>query len=410
MTSGGSKAPLVMLATLVFCYFLSQFFRGSVGVLGPDLMRDIGLSPQALGDLGGSFFLAFALAQVPIGILLDRFGPRCVVSIVVCAALVGALVFASAEDVGTLVFGRVLIGLGCAPLYMGSLVVLSRWVSPDRFSASAGQILAFGGLGGLLATTPLALANAYLGWRIAFVAMALVTALTAAAIWTFVRDAPAGHPFFRRQPETLRMALAGVVDVLRIRRLFLIFPINSVGYASLLTVLTLWGAPYMKDVHGLDDVARGNVLLIMTLAWMAGSMVIGRLERILNTRKWLILACVGTTAGLCIVQAALPPSPFLLVAVVMGAMGFSGASGVVIIAHAKSLLPERLVGRGLTLNNLFGFGGAAVLQMVSGRIIGAFPVSADGAAPGEAYTAMFFFLAAVLTVAGLIYLRIPDAP
>lgn len=398
-----------MLATLVFCYFLSQFFRGSVGVLGPDLMRDIGLSAQALGDLGGSFFLAFAFAQVPIGVMLDRYGPRRVVAVVVCSALAGALVFSIARDGSTLVAGRLLMGLGCAPLYMGSLVVLSRWVAPERFAAAAGQILAFGGLGGLLATTPLALVNAYFGWRVAFVAMALVTALTAAAIWTFVRDAPPGHPYHRRQPESLKMALSGVVDVLRIRRLFLIFPINAVGYASLLTVLTLWGAPYMKDVHQLDDVARGNVLLIMTVAWMAGSMTIGRLERVLNTRKWLILACVGATAALCVVLALLPPSSFPLVAAVMGAMGFAGASGVVIIAHAKSLLPERLVGRGLTLNNLFGFGGVAVLQMVSGRIIGTFPVSAEGAAPSSAYTAMFFFLASVLTVASVIYLRIPDS-
>jgi len=345
------------MATLVFCYFLSQFYRNSVGVLGPDLMRELALSPAALGDLGGIFFLAFALAQMPVGVLLDRYGPRRVLAILVCSALIGALLFAFAGSARDLVIGRALMGIGCAPLYMGTLVVLSRWLPPDRFASMAGVVLAIGGLGGIMATTPLALVNEHFGWRVAFAGMAAITAVTAAAVWLVVRDAPPGHPYHARKRETLTAAIAGVREVLAIRRLYFILPINSVAYASLLTVLSLWGAPYLKDVHGIGDVGRGNVLLAVTVAWMAGSVIYGRLDRLLDTRKWLV---VGGVVLLILVFGALavvPPMPVVAIGALLAVLGLAGAVGVVIIAHVRSLFPERLVGRGLTTNNLFGFGG-----------------------------------------------------
>ena len=137
-------------------------------------MNSLQLSHENMGILGGVFFLSFALFQIPSGILLDKFGPRIVMSVVILFAFVGSILFALAENYLSLLVARIFMGLGCSICLMGSLVLITKW-SPSNFSILAGTILGVGGLGGLLATTPLSiLADAY-GWRSAFWIASIVT-------------------------------------------------------------------------------------------------------------------------------------------------------------------------------------------------------------------------------------------
>lgn len=164
---GGSPAfrrrAALMVAVLCLGYILSMFYRTSLGVTGDELSRAMDLSAEALGTLGGMYFLVFAAAQIPLGIALDRYGPRRVNAVMLLIGAAGALVFAAAQGFGGLALGRGLIGLGCAAGLMGSLVAFARWFPPRRFSAMAGFMLAVGGLGSLISTTPLALAAEWLG-------------------------------------------------------------------------------------------------------------------------------------------------------------------------------------------------------------------------------------------------------
>ncbi|MCY4099239.1 MAG: MFS transporter, partial [Rhodospirillales bacterium] len=167
---------LVRLVTLACtAYLLSQFYRSSVGVLAPDLMSRLSLTPEELGRLGGIFFLAFACAQLPLGVLLDRYGPRKTTSLVLVGAALGAFLFATFTEFSGLLAARALMGAGCSVGLMGSLVLFSRWVPSRRFGTMAGLVLGVGGFGGILATTPLAAASAWVGWEGVFIGMGAIT-------------------------------------------------------------------------------------------------------------------------------------------------------------------------------------------------------------------------------------------
>ena len=397
------KGGLYVVAVLCIAYVASHFYRGSVGVIGPELMRGMGLSAEALGALGGTYFLVFGLSQIPVGVLLDRFGPRLINTALLVVAAGGALIFAAAQDAAMLTIGRGIMGLGCAAGLMGALVVYSRWFAPQTFSTLAGFTLAFGGFGSLIATTPLATAAALVGWRSAFVGAAAVTVVIALMVWLVIRDAPPGETFHRDdERESLAAALKGVWTVLANRQLHLLLPLNAVAYASVMATLGLWGAPYLIDVHGLDVVTAADILMAMAITLMIGSISYGWLGPRIGTYKVPALTGACAVMAIYIWLAVSPPQGAMAITILFGLVGLLGAYSVLILSHVRSLFPLRMVGRGLTAANLFNFAGVGVVQAVSGWIVGAWP-EVDGARPPEAYQALYWFLAAIVAAASVVY-------
>ena len=145
-----------------------------------------------LAAVFAAFFLAFAAAQIPVGIALDRIGPRRTMSGLMLLAVAGSMLFASASDGWTATFAQVLIGLGCAPILMSSFVVIARFLPPSRFAVASATIIAIGNAGNLLGTSPLGVAAEILGWRGALWIVAAITVASTLAVMTFVRDWPPG--------------------------------------------------------------------------------------------------------------------------------------------------------------------------------------------------------------------------
>jgi len=151
------------------------------------------------------------------------------------------------------------------------------------------MVMSIGLLGNLAATTPLAWASQAIGWRSVFGAAVVFTALAAIAVWLVVRDAPPGHPFLARIPESPRQMLQGLVEVLRNPRLRPILALNFCNYACTFTVQGLWGGPFLREVHGLSPIEAGNVLLVAVIAYQIGMLAFGPLDRLLDTRKWIAI-------------------------------------------------------------------------------------------------------------------------
>ncbi len=399
-----ARASLVLMVVLCLSYTLSHFYRTSVGVLAPSLIADMRLSAEALGVLGGMFFLVFAVTQVPAGVFIDRFGPRAVNATLFVVAAIGAVIFAAAPSATVLAIGRGITGLGCATAYIGALVLVSRWFPPRQFPFLASIVMSVGSAGGLIATTPLALVAEAVGWRGAFVGIAAITVMTAGVIWLMVRDRPPGTPPPTGSRETLVTAVRGVGTVLANRQLHFVLPLNAVSYASVATILGLWGAPYLKEVQGLGVVAAANVLMGMSIMAMAGTLAYGAMARFAPSLRWLACLGAGILSATCVVLALLPPGGPATLYIMFGLAGFAGAYPVVLVTHVRSLFPQTMVGRGLTVANLFNFGGVGLMQVISGWIVGAF-ATVGGARPPEAYSAMFWFLAVLVGGAAIIYGR-----
>lgn len=370
-------------------------------------MHDLALSSETLGGVAGVFFLAFGLAQIPVGIMLDRFGPRRSMSALMIVAVLGALIFAAAPSGTVLAIGRSVLGIGCAAGLMGAMVVFGRWFRPEKFATMSGLLLGFGGVGVLLAATPLAMATASIGWRGAFVVAAAVTAVLAILLYAVVRDVPPDYGADGRSPEGLADSLRGVWTVMQIRPLWRIIAMQLTIYPSVMTVAALWAGPYLNDVHGLDTEARGDVLNILYVGLVISPLFFGPLDRVFNTRKRVVIGAALALSAVLLAFAVWPQPSLGQALVLFFLLGLCSGGSLVLHAHARSVLPDPLIGRGMTFQNMASIGGIFVLQVVTGLIIGAF--EKEGAAvPELAYRAAFGFLAAMILLSLSIYAWVRD--
>jgi MFS family permease len=396
------RGAVALVGTLAAIYLVSQFLRNSVGVIAPDLAREIGMNAAEIGLLSSAFFFSFAAAQIPLGIALDRYGPkRCML---VCAAIafLGALVFATAATPAGLVTARILMGLGSSCYLMAPLALYARRFPPERFTALAGVQIGIGTVGTLLVTAPLAWASAEFGWRATFLFVAAVVVVGAILVALVVREdhveaGPAAHS------ETLRESLRGVLDVVRLRGFWPIFAMNCIAYSSYVIVVGLWGGPYLAHVYGYGLTTRGELLMLPAIGQIVGVVLWGQAERISGHHKPLVLAgALASAAALGLLAILGKPDPRALAAW-LAVFGLLPAFLPVLIAHGRSLLPPHLLGRGMTLFNIGSMGGTFVVQIISGALIDLFPAR-DGVYPLDAYRLVFAAQAVAILIASAAYL------
>ena len=379
--------------TFLAAYVLSQFYRSFLAVIAPELATELGLDPQALGNLQALWIAGFVAMQVPVGWALDTIGPRRTISTMMLAAVAGSLLFAISTTATALNLAMVLIGVGCASIYMGAIYVFGRVNRPDQFALLCSWLLGLGTAGNLLAASPLAFISEAIGWRNAMLLMAGATGLSALSMVLLVRDPD------RATSHVSRGFLAGVTDILAIRALWPLLPITAVSYSVVLAERGLWAGPFFAEVYGLDPVARGNALLVMAAAMSAGALAYGPLDRLLGTRKWIVAPGVFATA-LCLLGLGLLDLSQTGATITMGLIGAFGMSYGVLMAHGRSFVPDHLLGRGITLLNVLFIGGAGVLQPISG----AFMTAMADIPAASAYATLHVAFGAMLLVAVVIYL------
>jgi predicted MFS family arabinose efflux permease len=389
------------VATCAAIYLVSQFLRNSVGVIAPDLAAEVGLSAGAIGLLSSAFFFAFAAAQIPLGVALDRYGPKRCMLVCAVIAVAGSVAFAFATTPAGLVTARVLMGLGSSCYLMAPLALYARRFPPERFAALAGIQIGIGTVGTLLVTAPLAFASAAIGWRMTFMVVAVVVIVCGFLVAAAIREEPGDFaPAARR--ETLRESLAGIPAVARVPSFVPVFLMNIVCYSSYVLIVGLWGGPYLAHVYGYGLTERGDLLLIPALTQIAGVVLWGYAERLAGAYKPLVIAGgLGTALALAALAwfGRLERVPL---AVLLGVFGFMAAYIPVLIAHGRAMLPEPLVGRGITLFNVGTIGGVFASQLVTGLLIELFPAQ-NGAYPLDAYRLVFAFQAGLLVIACAAY-------
>jgi predicted MFS family arabinose efflux permease len=391
------------LLLVVFCpfaagYFLSFFFRNVNAVISRDLAREFSLSPQELGFLTSTYLLAFAAFQLPLGILLDRYGPRRVVAGLMCVAAAGALTFGLARDLSTLSIGRALIGLGVSAGLMGAIKAFSLWFPLSRMATLNGLYLGIGGLGGLSATAPAEALLGPFGWRVLFYGLAAASVTAAALIFFFVPEKPLpGHG------QTLRAQVAGFRRIFASLHFWRIATPLVICHAGYQAMQGLWLAPWLYDVAGQPRVAVAGLLLDTAIAYSIGSVFFGvssdRLVRAGISRMTTYKAGLALSVAMFMLLAAgvtrgLP--------VILAVYGFAAISASLAYALFTPLFPAEMTGRVNTASNVLMFGVSFLFQWGIGVVLRLYPVTDGGYAP-EGYAAALFALA-VLQLAALAWL------
>ena len=401
---------MVMVPFLGLAFMLSQFLRSVPAVIAPDLRSELNLTAIELSSLPAALFLGSALMQLPVGVLLDRFGPRRTIAIFLLISAVGTTLISRAESSSVLALALFVAGCGIAPVYMGLIVLLSRWVPRDRLATASSIAVAVSGAGLLLSAAPFAWASVVIGWRETLGFVGLGAALLSAIVWLVSRDRPPGEMPEKVVPETLRQTILGLKYVLRDKRLYALASVASISVGSFLTTRALWTGPYLNDVFGLDMISRGNVILALSVAWLVSALFYGPLDRLFDTRRGVVSVGAISMALSFVLLAVNNSASVGVVTVLLVLLGLSSSFTALIFAHARALFPDTHTGRAITAINLFIWSGVFLIQVITGFIVNAFPADSQGHSPIEAYQAMFITLAIALIVAVFVYRRIEDVP
>ena len=389
------------LILLVFCpfaagFFLSFLFRNVTAVIAKDLTAAFGLSSSDLGLLTSVYFLTFALMQVPVGVFLDRYGPRRVVAALLLVAALGSASFAMAEGFATLAIGRALLGVGVSACLMGSMKSFTLWFPLERMSTLTGMVLAAGGLGGLAATTPIAYGAGAYGWRAMFWLLAVLCVASAAYIAAIVPEKPLAAASERWGDAFRRMGAVFAKPVFwRIG-----LPLMTV-HAHYQALIGLWLAPWIIDVALLERGAAARWLFAAALGYAVASLAFGIAADQLAARgisrltllKWGAAAAIA--ALFCLATAPAQGKFALLVAYASAAIA-PALSYVLLSRH----FPPDMSGRVTTALNVGMFVSSFAAQWGVGAILRLFPSDAGRYDP-RGYALAFGLLATIQLAAWL---------
>jgi len=353
------------------------------------LAQDMALPDHALGLLTSTYFITFAAAQIPLGILLDRFGPRRVESVLLLAAAAGAAVFALAGDLAGLAWGRALIGLGVSACLMAAFKAFNQSFPPERQASLIGWIMSAGGLGAVVAAQPLEVAMGLAGWRDVMLGLAAVTVAVSAVIWLAVPDRGGAAP-----AASLAEQLAGVRRVMTDRQFWRYAPMVTMSIGGFMAMQGLWVSRWMAEVEGFGRAQIAQQLTWLNAAMIAGCLFMGFMTTPLIRRGFTEARILDVIAiAFVVVFAAIN---------LLGGYGQGWLWALLAFVYPTSnisytiltrSLPLALSGRANTALNLAAFVGAFGLQWGMGVLVDA--LRAAGWNAGAAYRGTFALLLAL---------------
>lgn len=377
-------------------YYLSYLFRTINALISNRLISDTGVGTADLGLITSVYFLVFAAAQIPVGILLDRFGPRRVQSVLLLLAAGGAGLFAVSTDFLSLLIARAMIGLGVAAALTAGLKSIVLWFPRERAALLNGYMIMLGSLGAVTATAPVEHLLTWMGWRQLFEILAGATGATAILIYLVVPERSV-------VPSTASTTLASVFSD---RRFWRMAPLSATCVGSAWSLQGLWASPWLTDVEGLDRASLVRRLFIMSIALSCGAWLFGMTVHHIKRRGIGAETILATVAGLfiaaelaLILRAPLPSIlPWSVVAIV-------GTATVVSFAVIADYFPPELAGRANGALNVLHFGWAFLAQCATGLILEQWSTN-DGHRSVEAYQ-VAFGLNVALQIVALVWFALP---
>lgn len=343
-------------------FFYAWVLRVAPSVMIDEMMRDLAIGGAVIGNLSAVYFFGYAGMQVPVGLLIDRFGPRRLMAAAALVCAGGCVLFAMSSGITGVAAGRFLIGASAAFSLVGAMSIAGLWFPSRRFALLSGLAMMLGMAGGVVGQAPLRLLVAALDWRGAVLALAGGGVLLAIMVWATVRDRP------KERGSSGRM-MAGLGRVVGNPQIWLIAVAGLGTTGPLLGFAGLWGVPYFVATLGIDRTAAASITSMVFVGWGVGAPLIGwASDRIGRRRSPFILGLVISTAGMSAI-VAFPGLPVPALMALCFACGFGGASQIAGFAAAREHTPVAFSGTALGLVNGIVTGAGALFQPLLGWLL-----------------------------------------
>ncbi|MCJ7774068.1 MAG: MFS transporter, partial [Desulfobacterales bacterium] len=367
----------LIFSLLSLSYILVYFHRLCPAILAVDIMRDLNTSGSLTGLLGAAYFYPYALMQLPAGLLSDSWGARKTITLFFIIAFAGSLILGMSQSVFTAIFGRTLVGIGVAMLFVPTMKILAEWFHAREFAFMTGILMAMGGLGSFIAASPLVWLNALIGWRNSFTVVGIFTLILAILIGIFVRNRPSDlnlpspSGLVKNKEPAISLSL-GMKKVLWCRHFWPLAIWFFFNCGIFFSFAGLWAGPYMMQVYHMTKSESGNILSMIAIGMVIGSPVLSFLsDKIFKGRKSIMLlsgmAMIVITGILFFYTDGISKSGMYLLCFFLSV--FSSAIVVIGFTMNKELFPVQMAGTSTGLINLFPFAGGAVFQPLLGYIL-----------------------------------------
>jgi predicted MFS family arabinose efflux permease len=358
------RRSVLIFSTLSILYFFSIFHRVGIAVISLDIINEFKTDSSILGLMSSMYFWPYALAQIPVGILLDRVGIRKTITALGLIACLGNLIFSLSPSVLFLCLGRALVGFGLGGFYVSALKALAVWYEPKRFATLTGALTAIGNLGGVVASSPLAILALAIGWRGSFLLVFFFMLLFTGVAWFVVKG---------DEREVFRSSSGFIRDLKRIfstRDFLMLIIVPLFAYGFFISFQGLWGGPYLSDIYGMGASTIGNFLIFIAIGFMVGVPLGGFISDKIRRRKpvllagllmsisfWLIMSLEGSSLALNMI----PPIFFLL--------GFAFGFDNIYMTISKELFDLSLCGTSMASCNIFAFIGGGFFEYFMGFVL-----------------------------------------
>jgi sugar phosphate permease len=375
-------------------YFLSYLFRVVNAIIAGDLSNDLDLNASELGLLTAAYLITFAAIQLPLGVLLDRYGPRRTEAFLLLFAALGAAIFATATSFNLLVLGRALIGLGVSACLMAAFKSFVQWFPRDRLPLANGLHMTAGGLGVLCATSPTAWLLESIDWRELFWILAILTFVVAIIVFTVIPDKQS-----TQKQVGLREHIGGIFHIFGDRYFWRIIPLAATTQAAAIALIGLWTGPWFRDIAGFDDAEIASSLTLLAASMITGYVLIGYAAYFFSKRGIdnLTIAVVGMTVFI-LMQVVLIFHPVMYAQQVWMLFGFFSTSSILVYAALSQRFSAQLAGRANTALNFLVFVTGFFTQWIIGVVIDSFPAEIAGNYAIEGYQQVFIYLVVTQTI------------
>jgi nitrate/nitrite transporter NarK len=376
---------LAVLVPFAIVFALCNYYRTVNAVLAPYLIEQFSLSAGQLGLLISVYFLVSALFQAPLGLLMDRFGPRRVQAVLIVIAGIGAIVFALGTTWPVLITGRVIMGIGAAGGLMTSIQAVTLWFPAARWPFFNGFVMSLGALGSLTATLPTQYLLYLLDWHHLLVGVALISFIGSLMLFGIVpekRKAPKG--------ETLGAQLKGMAAIYRDRLFWRFAPLYLATTGSTMAFQSLWAGPWLHDVGALDAPSVASHLLILSLLQIGSYFLVGFIATELGKRNVPLIRIVqiGSALYISTLTPLLLPTGTGMWSVILG-IGLLSNVNTLCYPILSQYFSPAMTGRATTALNSFFFVGAFIVQFAIGLVIDLVPATDPGHYPALAYQLAF---------------------
>jgi sugar phosphate permease len=399
----------LVFLVLCFVFIFALFFRTNTAVIVEDLMAEFAIPAASLGLMASAFFYAYGAVQIPVGLLSDRIGVRHTVFFLGLLGVGGCIIFALSTGLHMATWGRVLIGIGTAGVWIPSLKYLALSYRPDEFATMTGILNAIGCQGLILATLPMAVMVERIGWRLSYIIPSLVMLTLIIVLYRLMKVSPRSariQAVISRQEEQKKKPVSSPDYSFWRHPKFWRFAVWAfLVYGVLFSFQSLWGASYLQETFGTSRELAGTLLMFLSIGGICGGVIWGLLsERLFRARRPVLL--IGTIGMVAACTALLLLSSYpgaSVIALIYFVLGFSGFTFLLNLGCVKEFFPLEIAGTAMGTVNAAMFIGVAAFQGITGYIIDLF-----GADSLTAYRAVFSLYLGSTILASVIVSIMPE--